>query len=137
MLTVRGPDRLQGVDLDLSGCAELAPVVTTVAACAAGQSSITGIAHTRLHESDRIAVMATELNRCGAGVTELADGLVVQPRPLHGELIRTYDDHRIAMSAAVLGLVVPGTRVENVETAGKTVPDFAQWWQATVTVEHA
>ena len=61
----------------------------------------------------------------------------IEPATLHGGVFRTYDDHRLAMAAAVLGLVVPGVLVENVETAGKTYPGFAQQWTAAVTGEHA
>ncbi|MBA3618825.1 MAG: 3-phosphoshikimate 1-carboxyvinyltransferase, partial [Acidothermales bacterium] len=90
--------------------------------------SLTGVAHLRLHESDRLAALATELTALGGDVTDTADGLEIRPAPLHGGVFATYDDHRLAMAAAVLGLVVPGVLVQDVETTAKTMPDFVERW---------
>jgi 3-phosphoshikimate 1-carboxyvinyltransferase len=65
-------------------------------------------------------------------VRELDDGLEIRPKPLHGSVFSTYDDHRMAMAAAVIGLVVRDVRVENVETTAKTLPDFTARWTAAV-----
>lgn len=75
-----------------------------------------------------MAALARELGRLGGDVRETADGLEIRPRPLHGGLVATYADHRLAMAAAVLGLVVPGVLVEDVATTAKTVPDFVDRW---------
>ncbi len=123
-----GPATLDGVDLDLHGLGELTPVVAAVAALASGPSRLRGIAHLRGHETDRLAALATELNRLGGDVEETDDGLVIRPRPLHGDTFSTYDDHRMAHAAAVLGLVVPGVMVENVATTAKTYPSFVTDW---------
>lgn len=129
-LTVVGPDRVAGVDLDLHDVGELAPVLAAVAAVADAPSYLRGIAHLRGHETDRLAALRAELTRLGADVSETADGLQIRPRPLTGAVVRTYDDHRLAQAAAVLGLVVPGVLVENIATTAKTHPDFVAAWTA-------
>jgi 3-phosphoshikimate 1-carboxyvinyltransferase len=134
-LTVTGGDRIDGVDLDLHDVGELTPVVTALAALAAGPSRIRGVAHLRGHETDRLAALATELGRLGGDVTETADGLAVRPAPLHGGLFRTYADHRMAMAAAVVGLAVDGVVVQDVATTAKTIPDFPGRWLAMLGSE--
>jgi 3-phosphoshikimate 1-carboxyvinyltransferase len=129
-LTARGPDALLGVDVDLHDVGELTPVVAAACALATTPSTLRGIAHLRLHETDRLAALARELTALGASVEELEDGLRIDPAPLHGGVFRTYDDHRLATAAAVLGLVVPGVYVENVETTAKTMPEFVQLWRS-------
>jgi 3-phosphoshikimate 1-carboxyvinyltransferase len=129
-LTARGPDALLGIDVDLHEVGELAPVVAAVCALATTPSTLRGIAHLRLHETDRLAALARELTALGAMVEELEDGLRVDPAPLHGGVFHTYDDHRLATAAAVLGLVVPGVHIENIETTAKTMPEFAELWRA-------
>ncbi|MFZ0140425.1 MAG: 3-phosphoshikimate 1-carboxyvinyltransferase [Aeromicrobium sp.] len=123
---------LHGVELDLHDVGELTPVVAAVAALAEGESRLTGVAHLRGHETDRLAALAAEINRLGGDVEELADGLLIRPRPLNGGAFTTYDDHRMAQAAVVLGLRVPGLDVENVGTTAKTYPDFATVWERTV-----
>ena len=127
-LTVRGTGELYGIDADLHAAGELAPVVAALAALADSTSRLHGIAHLRGHETDRLAALAKEINNLGGNVTETDDGLIVKPMPLHGGLFATYDDHRIAMAAAVIGLRVPGILVENVGTTAKTLPGFTDLW---------
>jgi 3-phosphoshikimate 1-carboxyvinyltransferase len=131
-LTFIGPSDLTGVDLDLGDVGELAPVVAAVAALADGPSRLRGIAHLRGHETDRLAALATELNRLGGDVEETDDGLIIRPRPLQAGTFMTYDDHRMAHAAAVIGLVVPAILVENVATTAKTYPGFVADWEACV-----
>jgi len=126
-------DHLRGVELDLSDVGELTPVVAAVAALAEGPSRLTGIAHLRGHETDRLAALATEINRLGGHVTEIDDGLEIEPRPLHGETFQTYHDHRMAHAAVVLALRVPDLLVENVVTTIKTYPNFAPVWERAMT----
>ena len=128
-VTVSAGAGLYGVDIDLGDAPELTMVLTALAALATSPSRFTGVAHIRLQETDRLAALASELNGRGGDVRELPDGLEVRPRPLTGGLMHSYDDHRIAMAWAVLGLAVPGTEVENIATTGKTVPDFPASWQ--------
>jgi 3-phosphoshikimate 1-carboxyvinyltransferase len=127
-LTVRGTGRIRGLHADLHDVSELTPVLAAVCALADSPSTIRGVAHIRLHETDRLAALAHELNALGGDVTETEDGLRIRPRPLHGGVFATYDDHRIAHAAAVLGLVVDGVRIENVATTSKTLPDFPGLW---------
>ena len=127
-LTLRGNEQIGGLDVDLHGAGELTPVIVAVAALAGSPSRIRGIAHLRGHETDRLTALSTEINALGGSVEQSDDGLRITPRPLHGGLFHTYDDHRMAMAAAVLGLRVPGVIIENVETTAKTMPDFADLW---------
>lgn len=127
-LTLRGTGRVVGLDVDLHQVGELAPVLAAVAAVADTPSRLRGLAHLRFHETDRLAALAAELNRLGGDVTETADGLLIWPRALTGGTVATYDDHRMATAAAVLGLVVDGVRVQNVATTAKTMPDFVGMW---------
>ncbi|MCK5891889.1 3-phosphoshikimate 1-carboxyvinyltransferase [Aeromicrobium sp.] len=131
-LVVTGPRTLSGVELDLGDLGELTPVVAAVAALAETPSRLTGIAHLRGHETDRLAAIATEFTRLGGDVDELDDGLEIRPRPLHGDVFRTYHDHRMAHAAVVLALRVPDVFVENVVTTVKTYPNFAPVWERLV-----
>ncbi len=103
-------------------------MTAALAALAPGVTTIRGVAHLRGHETDRLAALAAQINGLGGDVTELADGLSIRPAALHGGVFETYDDHRIATAAAVLGLAVPGVRVVDVATTGKTLPDFVDRW---------
>jgi len=129
-LTVTGGSAIHGLDADLSEVSELVPVLAALAALADSPSRFTGIAHIRGHETDRITALATELSACGAQVEELPDGISIVPRPLHGRPFDTYDDHRLVMAAAVLGLAVEGITVRGAATVAKTMPDFTARWQA-------
>lgn len=129
-LTVAGSGELYGVDVDLHDAGELTPTVAAICALAESTSHLRGVAHIRGHETDRLAALATEINRLGGDVTETDDGLVIRPAPLHGGLFRTYADHRLATAGAVLGLVVPGVLVEDVDTTAKTLPGFTGLWQS-------
>jgi 3-phosphoshikimate 1-carboxyvinyltransferase len=131
-LTVAG-GRVHGAELDLRDGGELVPVLAAIAAVADGPSTFTGVGYLRGHETDRLRALATELGRLGCGVTETDDGLRIEPRPMHGDVFRTYADHRLAMAGAVLALVVPDLVVEDVETTAKTYPEFAADWLRLVT----
>lgn len=128
-----GPDNLRGVELDLHAVGELTPVVAAIAALAGSSSRLTGIAHLRGHETDRLAALATEINARGGHVTELDDGLAIEPRALHGGTFGTYHDHRMAHAGVVLGLRVPELFVENVVTTVKTYPNFGPVWERAMT----
>jgi len=127
-LTVTGPDKLAGVDLDLHDVGELTPAIAALCALADSPSRLSGIAHIRGHETDRLAALAAELGALGADVTELPDGLEIRPAPLHGGVFHTYADHRMAHAAVVIGAAVDGVLVENVTTTSKTFPDFPGFW---------
>jgi len=134
-LVVSGDGHVVGIDIDLADNPELVCVLAAVAAVASTPTRLRGIGHMRGHETDRLAALATELGGLGARVTEHEDGLAIEPGRLSGGVFHTYDDHRLAMAGAVLGLVVPDLVVEDIETVGKTYPDFAAQWQAVVAGE--
>jgi 3-phosphoshikimate 1-carboxyvinyltransferase len=131
-LVIKGSGEVRGITADLRDIPELAQVLAAVAAVASSPSKFTGLAHTRRQETDRLAAMAKEINALGGDVTELPDGLQVRPRPLRAQSadgpFGTYDDHRMVMAAAVLGLAVPGLRVANAQTVAKTFPEFTDVW---------
>lgn len=127
-VTVAAGESIHGVDLDLTTGGELAPNLVALAALASGPSTITGIGHIRHHETDRLAALATEINKLGGNVTELEDGLHIVPAPLTGGQWLSYEDHRMATSGAIIGLRVPGVEVENIGCTSKTLPEFPQLW---------
>jgi 3-phosphoshikimate 1-carboxyvinyltransferase len=131
-MVISGPATVTGADLDLRDAGELTPVLAAIAAVADSPSRLLGIDYLRGHETDRLAALARELSGLGAVVTELDDGLQIRPKRLHGGVFRTYDDHRLAMAGAVVGLVVPGVRLDDVATTGKTFPGFATMWAEAV-----
>ena len=131
-LTVTGTGSINGVDLDLHDVGELTPVIAAVAAVAEEPSYLRGVAHLRGHETDRLMALEKELNAIGGDVSQTADGLEIRPRPLHGGLFGTYDDHRMAQAAAVVGLVAEGIEIDNVGTTAKTMPEFPQVWSRLI-----
>jgi 3-phosphoshikimate 1-carboxyvinyltransferase len=129
-LTLTGPAMIEGIDVNLRDVGELAPVVAAVAALATSPSRLRGIGHLRGHETDRLEALSTEINRLGGQVRAKANSLRITPTALHGGDFETYEDHRMAMAGAVLGLRVPGVRVVDVDTTRKTLPGFAKLWTA-------
>lgn len=131
-LTVRGPQRLSGIHRDLRDVGELTPTIAALAALADSESRLTGIAHLRGHETDRLAALATEIGKLGGDVTEIADGLEIRPAELHGAHWESYADHRMATAGAIIGLRVPAISVDDIETTTKTLPDFPGMWQKMI-----
>lgn len=129
-LTVTGTGVIHGITADLADVNETALVATALAALADAPSRLTGIGHMRQQETDRLAAIATEIGALGGDVEQLPDGLAIRPRPLAagGRPFASYDDHRLVMAGAVLGLAVPGIEVANPATVGKTFPEFRQLW---------
>ena len=128
-ITVNGPEKLTGVEVDMGNCPDVVPTLAVVASQAYGRTVIKNIAHLRIKECDRLHVMAVELAKLGARVEEKEDTLIIEGRspdtpPMHGAEIETYNDHRIAMSFAVAGLVAPGVTVLGEECVVKSFPDF-------------
>ena len=135
-LTVTGPAQLPEGDFsfDLSAGGELAPTMAAACAFVKGRVELTGIAHLRGHETDRLAALAAEINRLGGTARDTADSLVIEaPIPATAEaapvLARTYDDHRMATFAAIIGLRRPNVVVQNVATVAKTMPEFTAMWE--------
>jgi 3-phosphoshikimate 1-carboxyvinyltransferase len=127
-VTVQGGP-LAGIAVDMAAMPDLVPTLAVVAAFARGQTVITGVAHLRHKESDRLQAVATELQKMGVAVQETADGLVIQGGAPHGATIATYQDHRLAMSFAVAGLRVPGVVIQDPECVAKSFPDFWQFFE--------
>ena len=127
-LTVQGGP-LQGVTVDMSTMPDLVPTLAVLAAFAAGDTVITGVAHLRHKESDRLHAVATELGKLGIEARETPDGMVIRGGAPRGAVIHTYNDHRIAMSFAVAGLKIPGVAIEDPECVAKSFPDFWQFFQ--------
>ncbi|MFD9482772.1 3-phosphoshikimate 1-carboxyvinyltransferase [Streptomyces sp. NPDC059991] len=132
-LVFRGSGSIHGIDVDLSEVGELTPGIAAVAALADSPSTLRGVAHLRLHETDRLAALTKEINELGGDVTETADGLHIRPRRLHGGIFHTYDDHRMATAGSIIGLAVEGVQIENVATTAKTLPDFPRMWTGMLT----
>ncbi len=128
-LTVKGKN-LKGIDIDMNAISDTMMTLAAVACFAKGPTAIRNVAHVRHKETDRITAMATELRKLGVGVEEFADGLTIHPGPLHGATLATYNDHRMAMSLAVVGLRQPGIVIENPGCVAKTYPSFWNDWSA-------
>jgi 3-phosphoshikimate 1-carboxyvinyltransferase len=129
VLTITGTGSIHGIDIDLSIGGELTPVIAALAAIADSPTVIRGVAHLRGHETDRLAALATEINRIGGIARETPDGLEIDPSEnLHGALWETYEDHRMATAGAIIGLRVPGILVEDIKTTSKTMPNFDKLW---------
>ncbi|MGD9973940.1 MAG: 3-phosphoshikimate 1-carboxyvinyltransferase [Desulfatirhabdiaceae bacterium] len=130
-ITVTGGN-LSGIDVDMGHMPDLVPTLAVVAAFAAGTTRIHHVAHLRAKESDRLAATAAELTKMGVSVTCLDDGLEIIGGSPHGAVIDTHDDHRMAMSFAVAGLVIPGIRILNETCVEKSFPDF---WKVLKAVQ--
>jgi 3-phosphoshikimate 1-carboxyvinyltransferase len=122
-ITVHGRP-LRGIDVDMNDISDTVMTLAAVACFADGPTTIRNVAHIRHKETDRLAALAAELRKVGAEVEEYADGLSITPRPLHGAEIETYNDHRMAMSMALIGLRVPGIVIRNPGCVAKTYPGF-------------
>src|SRR5262249_55321703 len=122
-LTVQGGP-LHGIDVGMSDISDTVMTLAAVACFAEGATTIRNVAHIRHKETDRLAAVATELARLGAGVEVFDDGLTITPRALHGAVVQTYNDHRMAMSLALVGLRVPGVVIHDPGCVVKTYPDY-------------
>ena len=131
-LKISGTGKIHGIDIDLHDVGELTPSIAALAALADSPSSLRGIGHLRLHETDRLAALTKEINGIGGKVSEEESALHFQPSTLHAGIFHTYDDHRLATAGAVIGLRVDGIDVENIETTRKTLPDFPGLWSSTL-----
>ena len=129
-LKISAGSAINGIDIDLHDVGELTPSIAAVAALASSKSTLRGIAHLRLHETDRLAALANEINNLGGDVTEGPGELLIKPAKLvASQIFKSYEDHRMATAGAIIGLAVKDLIVENIETTKKTLPDFPGMWQ--------
>ena len=119
-------DRIRGGTFDLRDFSDTTQTLAALAAFAENDIEITGVGFIRRKETDRIAAMRTELTKCGVEVKESEDGLIVRPNlwSLRGARVDTYNDHRMAMSMALLSLRIPRIEINDHECVNKTFPDF-------------
>jgi 3-phosphoshikimate 1-carboxyvinyltransferase len=129
-LTLTGPARLRGVHVDMRDSSDVSMTLACVAPFAEGPTTIEGIGHVRVKESDRIAATAENLRRLGIRVEEGPDFLRIHPGMPRPATLPTFEDHRIAMAFAVIGLRVPVT-LEEPQVVAKTCPEFFDLWRAT------
>lgn len=129
-ITVAGR-AVRGIDIDMNAISDTVPTLAVTALFAEGPTTIRNVAHVRVKETDRLGDLARELRRLGGMVEELPDGLRIVPAPLHAATVATYDDHRMAMSLALVGLRVPGVRVADPGCVAKTFPGY---WQALASL---
>jgi 3-phosphoshikimate 1-carboxyvinyltransferase len=122
---VQGPSEgLRGVDVDMNTMPDAVLALAVIAAFARGESHIRNVANLRIKESDRLLALETELRKLGAGARSESDALHITPAALHGALIETYDDHRMAMAFALAGLRVPGVVIDEPGCVSKSWPGY-------------
>jgi 3-phosphoshikimate 1-carboxyvinyltransferase len=123
---IAGPvgGQLHAIDADFGPISDTAQTLAAIAPFADGPTTLRGIAHARLKETDRVAALATELRRLGQRVDEFPDGLTIHPAPITPVDVATYDDHRMAMSFAITALRAPGVRLRDPGCVAKTFPSF-------------
>jgi 3-phosphoshikimate 1-carboxyvinyltransferase len=120
---------LRGIEVDMNSMPDMVPTLAAAALFAEGKTLIRNVPHLRYKESDRLRSIALELGKIGGAVEELPDGLIIRPgRPLSGAVVNPHDDHRIAMSLAVVGLKVPGIKIEEEGCVKKSFPQFWECW---------
>mgnify|MGYP001648259253 FL=1 len=136
-LTLTGPGagNYPGIKATMAEVGELTPTLAAICAYASTPSHLSGIAHLRGHETDRLAALVAEINRAGGQAEETEDGLVITPRPLHAAQIRSYADHRMATFGAILGLITPGITVDDIACTSKTLPGFAAMWDSLLSAD--
>jgi 3-phosphoshikimate 1-carboxyvinyltransferase len=135
-LQIKGVNKVTGIDIDLHDVGELTPSIAAAAALATSPSVLRNIGHLRLHETDRLAALAAEINKLGGDVTQTPTDLIIKPATLkipspagnNQYIFHSYDDHRMATAGAIIGLAVDGVVIENIETTKKTLPDFPGLW---------
>jgi 3-phosphoshikimate 1-carboxyvinyltransferase len=129
-LEVQGPSGYDGLDVDLRDVGELTPAVAALAALATpgSVSRLTGVAHLRGHETDRLAALSAEITGLGGDCRQTPDGLVITATPLGPGIWHSYADHRMATAGAIIGLRTAGVEVDDIATTAKTLPEFPRLW---------
>ena len=135
ILTGPGAGNYPGIKATMAEVGELTPTLAAICAYASTPSHLSGIAHLRGHETDRLAALVAEINRAGGQAEETEDGLVITPRPLHAAQIRSYADHRMATFGAILGLITPGIAVDDIACTSTPLPGFAAMWDSLLSAD--
>lgn len=136
LLTVTGPEKILPLDADLHDVGELVPTLAAMCAFAAGTSALRNIGQLRGHETDRLAALVAELSKIGVPARIDGDDLIISPTGVaHPAELSSYADHRMATFAAVVGLRLPGTSVDDIATTSKTMPQFARLWNEMISHE--
>jgi 3-phosphoshikimate 1-carboxyvinyltransferase len=128
-IEVVGPEKLKGIDIDMKEISDTSLTLAAIAPFADGPVRIRNVEHSRWQETDRVSAMATELHRLGVQVEEHRDGVTISPSQPQPAAVDTYDDHRVAMSFALVGLKVPGIRINDPGCVSKTFPTYFEVWQ--------
>ena len=125
-VTVQGPPRgtLRGVDVDMNAMPDAVLAAAVTAAFATSPTHIRNVANLRIKETDRLHALETELRKLGTSAHADADALHIEPKPMHGATIATYDDHRMAMAFALAGLLVPGVVISDPGCVSKSWPGY-------------
>jgi len=127
-VTIHG-GALSGIEVDMNEMPDMVPTLAAVALFARGKTVVRNVQHLRHKESDRLSSIVLEWSRLGGKVEELPDGLIIHGgKPLSGIAVDPHDDHRMAMSLAVVGLKVPGVVIANEGCVKKSFPQFWQLW---------
>lgn len=127
-LTIKSSGELRGVSVDMRDCSDTFMTLAAIAPFAKSPTTITNIGHARLQESNRITVMCEELNKLNVKAEEGSDWIRIHPSEPKGGVVDPHQDHRIAMSFAIMGLKVAGVAIEGAECVSKTCPDFFEMW---------
>jgi len=125
LIEVRGGSPLQGGEFDLSNIPDALPSLAVTACIAEGKTVLKNVSQARIKETDRIAVMKKELEKMGAQIEEMPDGLIIKKSPLKGTKVHGHSDHRVVMGLAIAGLVAEGvTEISTAEAIKITFPNF-------------
>ncbi|MEY3495981.1 MAG: hypothetical protein RJA80_203 [Actinomycetota bacterium] len=133
-LILKNESDIKGINYNLNNVGELTPVLVAISLFANSKSEFTGISHLRGHETDRLAALVENITAIGGDAKETEDGLIINPKQLHGGVWKAFDDHRMATAGAVIGLKVKDIYVDDISTTSKTLPNFEDLWNKMVNL---
>ena len=133
-LILKNESDIKGINYNLNDVGELTPVLVAISLFANSKSEFTGISHLRGHETNRLAALVENITAIGGDATETEDGLIINPKQLHGGVWKSFDDHRMATAGAVIGLKVKDIYVDDIATTSKTLPNFEDMWNKMVNL---
>ncbi|MEY3388158.1 MAG: hypothetical protein RI944_931 [Actinomycetota bacterium] len=133
-LILKNDSEIKGINYNLNDVGELTPVLVAISLFANSKSEFTGISHLRGHETDRLAALVENITAIGGDAKETEDGLIINPKQLHGGVWKAFDDHRMATAGAVIGLKVKDIYVDDIATTAKTLPNFEEMWNKMVNL---